>query len=86
MIADLTAKNKAYEISAAKMKIAYETGLPFELAERLSGDTEDEIRKDAEKLARYTSSGKASPRFNAESAVKSTENAAYMDMLEKLRG
>ncbi len=85
-IADLTAKNKEYEISTAKMKIAYETGLPFELSERLSGDTEDEIRKDAEKLARYTSSGKESPRFNAESAVKSTENAEYMDMLEKLRG
>jgi hypothetical protein len=31
-IADLTAKNSAYEISSVKMKIAREAGLPAELA------------------------------------------------------
>lgn len=86
LIADLTTKNKAYEISVTKMKIAYETGIPLELAERLSGDTEDEIRKDAEKLAKYTSAGKAAPKFSSESPIKDPKNAAYMDMLEKLRG
>lgn len=50
-IADLTAKNSAYEISSVKMKIAREAGLPAELAERLNGSTEEELKKDAEALA-----------------------------------
>lgn len=50
-IADLTAKNSAYEISSIKMKIAREAGLPAELAERLNGSTEEELKKDAEALA-----------------------------------
>jgi len=50
-IADLTAKNSAYEINSVKMKIAREAGLPAELAERLNGSTEDELKKDAEALA-----------------------------------
>ena len=43
-IAELTAKNKAFETSSAKMKIAFENGIPFELAEKLSGETEEEIK------------------------------------------
>lgn len=50
-IADLAAKNSAYEVSAMKMKIAQENGIPIELAERLTGGTEDEIKADAVKLA-----------------------------------
>lgn len=50
-IADLTAKNSAYEISSAKMKIAQEFGLPAELAERINGKDDEEMRKDAEILS-----------------------------------
>ena len=50
-IADLTAKNSAYEISSVKMKIAQELGIPVELAERLNGTTEEELKKDAEAFA-----------------------------------
>lgn len=49
-IADLTAKNSAYEINSVKMKIAREAGLSAELAERLNGSTEEELKKDAEAL------------------------------------
>jgi antitoxin component of RelBE/YafQ-DinJ toxin-antitoxin module len=52
-IADLTAKNKAYETASVKARIAHEKGLPFELAERLSGETEQDIEADAEKLAQF---------------------------------
>ena len=50
-IADLTAKNSAYEISSVKMKIAQGLGIPVELAERLNGTTEEELKKDAEAFA-----------------------------------
>lgn len=50
-IAELTAKNSAYETNSVKMKTAQEYGLPAELAERLNGDTEEDLKKDAESLS-----------------------------------
>ena len=58
-LADLTAKVKGYETSSVKMRIAHETGIPYELANRLSGETEDDIRKDAESLSKLI--GKQNP-------------------------
>lgn len=65
-IDELTAKNSAYETSSVKMKIALETGLPPELAERLNGSTEEEIRKDAESLAAFTRPQTQQHRFSTE--------------------
>ena len=48
-----------------RMKIAQEKGLPPELADRLTGDTEDDIRKDAELLASLTKA-RQTPAFNPE--------------------
>ena len=85
IIADLTAKNKAYENSSAKMRIAFETGLPFELSEKLSGETEEEIRADAEKLAGYVNSGKKpSPKFSSELPPNDSQKTALLSMLRKL--
>lgn len=75
-IADLTAKNSAYEVSAMKMKIAQENGIPIELAERLTGGTEDEIKADAVKLAALVK-----PTHQRQSASK--EGAEEMDGVEK---
>ena len=50
-IADLTAKNSAYEAARKKTEIALEYGLPAELAGRISGDDEEAMKKDAEALA-----------------------------------
>ncbi|MGN1101289.1 MAG: DUF4355 domain-containing protein [Huintestinicola sp.] len=83
-IADLTAKNKAYETNSAKMKIAHETGIPFELADKLSGETEEEIRADAEKLAKFTARNQASPLYSSEVPVKDSQKAAFMSMLQSL--
>ena len=84
-IADLQAENKKYVNSTAKMKIAHEVGIPFELAEKLSGETEEEIRADAEKLAKYTSRGKSTPKFSSESPEgQDTQKLAYREMLQSL--
>lgn len=82
--AKLTAKNKAYEISAVKMKVANETGIPFELAEKLSGETEKDIRADAEKLARYTVRNQPTPKFFGEQSSGSTSDAAFLSMLQSI--
>lgn len=84
-IAELTAKNKAFETSSAKMKIAFENGIPFELAEKLSGETEEEIKADAEKLAGYINSNKhPSPKFSPEIPVGDSQKTALLSVLKNL--
>ena len=49
--------------------IAHEKGLPYELAERLSGETEQDIAADAEKLAQFVGSQKpAAPLYSPQGA------------------
>ena len=51
-VAELEAKIREYETASVKTRIARETGLPAELADRLSGADEDAMRADAENLAK----------------------------------
>lgn len=83
-IADLTAKNSAYEIASVKTKVAHEVGLPYELAERLSGTTEEEIRKDADALAKFAAHPQATPGFSAETPVGATTDVAYRALAHDL--
>lgn len=85
-IADLTTENKNYKLNALKTKIAHEKGLPYELAERLTGDTEEALGKDAEALAKYVSSSTAplgSPEVPPPTA-KSGINAALESVLSEM--
>ena len=52
-IEELTGKVHQYETASVKTKIALETGLPYQLAEKLTGDDEEAIREDAKKLAEF---------------------------------
>lgn len=86
-ITDLTAKNKAYETASVKARICHEKGLPYELAERLSGETEQDISADADKLAQFVSASKpAAPLYNPQgnAGAKGTAEAAYLSMLGEL--
>lgn len=76
---ELQSKIKGYETSSVKMRIAHEKGIPYELAERLSGETEDDIRKDAESLSKYI--GKSKPS----APLKSTENTSSDEKTAALR-
>lgn len=78
-IADLTAKNSAYETASVKTKIAQEFGLPPELAERLSGANEDELKKDAEALAKIVAPKHQQHRFSTEHSegITGVEQAFY---------
>ena len=62
-----------------------DAGLPEELAERLTGDTEEEIRKDAEKLAGFAAKGAGTPHFQPEHPEKDTKQEALLDMLRNLK-
>lgn len=81
--AELDKANKAHELTALKNKVAREVGLRYELADRLSGTSEEEIRADAEKLNEYTA---------VQTPLKSTEasgdklSAAYQRAAEAMFG
>ena len=56
-IADLTAKNKAYETASLKSRIAHEVGLSYEWISRIGGTDEKSIREDAESLKKLVGNG-----------------------------
>ena len=83
----LQAAVKGHETNSVKMRIAHETGIPFEMASRLSGETEDDIRKDAENMARFMSTTKqAAPLRSTEPAGVDPNKAALQKMLHDMKG
>ncbi len=84
-IAERDLKIKSYEANSVKNRIALEVGLPFEMASRLKGETEEEIRKDAESLFKVIGASKpVAPLANPEVPTDG-ENQAYQNMLAKLK-
>lgn len=73
------AAQKSAEIKYSKLYTAIKAGLPVELADRLSGTTEEEYKADAEKLAKFFKSAGSQPMFDAESGNELTgvEKAFY---------
>lgn len=61
---DATIKN--YEKRNRKVQIAMETGIPYELADKISGDTEDDMQKDAKTLAGFLKKTNAYPNYEPE--------------------
>ena len=51
-IAEKDNQIKNYETNSVKMRIALSAGLPFEMASRLNGSTEEEIKADADNLVK----------------------------------
>lgn len=92
-VQELNAKIKGYETDSVKTRIAHETGLPYEMAKRLAGDTEDDIRKDAEALSKLVSASNAkgapplASRDASGAAGRGGEtDAAYLALLGSLEG
>lgn len=78
---ELDALKTAHQSELLKMyreKATLLTGIPPELADRLTGDTEEEILKDAEKLSALTKSvSQRSPSFSTESGEMSGVEKAF---------
>ena len=52
-IEELNGKIKEYELKNLKYRIANESGIPLELASKLTGETEEDLKKDAETLSSF---------------------------------
>lgn len=69
-VSDLTKRAEAAESRLLKSKIAYDHKLPLELADRLVGDTKEDLDKDAETLAGLMKPSATAPLHTSE--VRST--------------
>lgn len=84
-VAELNGKIKAFETAALKSRIAHEAGLPYDLAGRLNGDTEEAIKADAEKLsALFKKSKPSEPLKDTEPQGVGGEDAAYKQLLREI--
>src|SRR5690625_2540721 len=57
-VEEIQSKQKTYQHANIKIKMVKQTGIPLELAGRLSGENEEEIKADAEKLPRLITAQK----------------------------
>ena len=64
--ADFNAKIAGYETAQLKQKIALQAGLPFDLADRLKGDNEEDLKADAERFVGFKTKTQVAPLKSVE--------------------
>lgn len=84
---DLSAENNVCKAKVMKMQIAAENGIPLELAENMAGTSEEDIRKEAEKFAKYFTSRKVqpTPKSTGDTPFGNSNDNAKLEMLRELR-
>lgn len=83
------AKTHSYETRLLREKIAQETGLGWEFSDRLTGEKEEDIRKDAENLKKIIASRKGVPplaNFDDKTVKADSTKAAWNKMLSDFKG
>lgn len=86
-IAELEKQNKDYATAAVKTRIAAEFGIPDDIKDRLCGDTEEDIKKDAERLAPLFANRRQPPpplRSTEGEGINSAD-ASWKQMSDKLK-
>lgn len=84
-IAQLQGQVKSYEVNSLKSHIARELGIPEGMAGRLCGETEEDIRQDAQTMAGFFSTSVHTPLADTET-VTNAKNENLRSMLQDLRG
>jgi hypothetical protein len=88
VVSDLTERATKAETSLLKGRIAHEAGLPFEIAGRLMGSNEEELKKDAEALSAIIKPTSTAPLRTTEvkgsHAPATTTDAAMYGLLSSL--
>lgn len=87
-IAELEKGIQGWETKALKQKVAIKYNLPFDLADRLKGDSEESLTEDAERLASLMVDNQPTykqPLADVERPVKSGVSAAWQDVVNNLK-
>ena len=69
-----------------KTRIAHEYKIPFELAGRLTGETEEELKTDAQTLSQLIVQKPNIPLASTEPPVVDEKEQAYTNIIQKLKG
>lgn len=84
-VSELTARAKSAETALMKNRVAAKHHIPAELAERLTGDSEEDLEKDAANFAKFVGVSTSAPLKSTESSKAHTAtDAAYASLLSQL--
>ena len=83
-LGELETKLRGYETASVKTRAALDAGLPYTMADQLTGADEAAIRKDALELARMWGAGRKAPPL-AESDPAESKEKQKNAILEKWR-
>ncbi|MGX7096419.1 hypothetical protein ACWOBL_06140 [Gemella bergeri] len=85
-IAELEKSVSGWEAKALKQQVAIKYGLPFDLADRLQGDSEESLNEDAERLASLVNvKNYTQPLADTEPTVSGGIDAAWRDVVKNLK-
>ena len=85
-IADLEKDVTTWKQKSLKQQIAMKNGLPFDLADRLQGDSEESLNEDAERLASLVNvKTYTQPLADTEPNVNKGIDAAWRDVVKNLK-
>nr|DAI39461.1 MAG TPA: major capsid protein [Caudoviricetes sp.]DAQ82040.1 MAG TPA: major capsid protein [Caudoviricetes sp.] len=85
-IAELEKSVSGWETKALKQQVAIKYGLPFDLADRLQGDSEESLNEDAERLASLVNvKNYTQPLADTEPNVTGGVDAAWRDVVKNLQ-
>jgi len=81
---DIKQELENYKLKDMKTSVAVEAGIPLELAGRLSGTSEEEIKADAENFAGFVNKKQTLPLKQTEPKEVDKEEQAYASMLNDI--
>ena len=85
-IADLEKDVITWKNKSLKQQIAMKNGLPFDLADRLQGDSEESLNEDAERLASLVSVKQyTQPLADTEPPIDKGIDSAWRDVVRNLK-
>ena len=85
-IQTLEKESNTYKTNDMKLRIALENNIPYELANKLSGDDEESLRQDAQTLANYIAKPETvAPLKDVEPPVVDSETESYKNILNNLK-
>ena len=70
------------KLSALKQRIAIDAGIPLEMADRLNGEDEESIKKDAEKVKGFWGAKHVAPSFKTEEVPEDPAEAGFREMAQ----
>lgn len=85
LIDSLNKKVDKYEIDSVKTKVCLDMGLPYDLANRLNGSNEEEIRTDAEKIKGLFGNYRVAPIASAEPHLTNSKEDALRELANSIK-